>query len=83
MQMYRLAKNYCFYSLGDPALLHKMISNGDIEMENLQNCHLKAILKACEFCKIPTSEKSKVRNKMKMESYFLFLNFGQQKREII
>lgn len=44
---------------GDPALLHKMIIDGRIAMENLANLSLEDIVNACASCDIQTSGKSK------------------------
>lgn len=46
--------------VGDPALLHKMIVEGDIDMGKLQECPLEELVQACSSVGIPTNKKSKV-----------------------
>lgn len=45
---------------GDQAMLHKMIVDGSIDMENLQELQYDDVVKACSSCNIATSGKSKV-----------------------
>lgn len=52
--------SFFFLTLGDPAMLHKMIVDGSIEMEKLQDYSHEELVQFCSTCKVPTSGFSKV-----------------------
>ena len=62
LYMYYQTLNFSgfFLTLGDPAMLHKLIVDGSIEMEKLQDYSHEELVKFCSTCKVPTSGFSKV-----------------------
>ena len=49
-----------FSTAGDPAVLHRLVIEGELDMDNLQTLSHEELIKFCEACGISKSKKSKV-----------------------